>query len=229
MIFTHSFLLMFVYKTIIYAMLALSIFACKNKDKEAEKTEESIPKVYTRFRGDYKTFNDMPEKHLSAAMAKGITPMINREDTAKHVKDMVRLPMELNLYKIDKLTHSVPYLVPDASALLIQICANFRDSLKSKKLPYYKPIITSITRTQEDVTGLTKRNRNASDNSAHTYGTTFDISWKRFQKIGVSGTNDVCVDKLKLILAQVLHDLRERDKCYIVHERKQACFHITVR
>lgn len=210
-------------------MLVLSLFACKEKVEGSKPEEDSVQKVYTRFRGDYKTFNDMPDKHLAAATAKGITPMANRADTAKHVKDMVRLPMELNLYRIDKLTHSVPYLVPDASALLIQICANFRDSLRSKKLPYYKPIITSITRTQDDVSGLTKRNRNASDNSAHTYGTTFDISWKRFQKIGVSGANDVSVDKLKLVLAQVLHDLRERDKCYIVHERKQACFHITVR
>ncbi len=220
---------MFVFRSVIFTVLVCSIFACKKKVEEEVGTAENIPKVYTRFRGDYKTFNDMPDKHLSAAIAKGIVPMSSRADTAKHTKDMVRLPMELNLYRIDKLTHSVPYLVPDASALLIQICANFRDSLKSKRLPYYKPIVTSITRTQEDVTGLTKRNRNASDNSAHTYGTTFDISWKRFQKIGASGTNDVSVDKLKLILAQVLHDLRERDKCYIVHERKQACFHITVR
>lgn len=220
---------MFVLKNIVYAMLVLMLFACKEKAEEPKPEEEGVQKVYSRFRGDYKTFNDMPDKHLAAATAKGITPMTNRADTAKHAQDMVRLPMELDLYKIDKLTHSVPYLVPDASALLVQICANFRDSLKSKRLPYYKPIITSITRTQDDVSGLTKRNHNASDNSAHTYGTTFDISWKRFQKIGVSGKNDVSVDKLKLVLAQVLHNLRERDKCYIVHERKQACFHITVR
>ncbi|SHF59758.1 DUF5715 family protein [Dysgonomonas macrotermitis] len=219
---------MFVIRTVLYIVFVLGLFACGGKKEDSVNVEEP-QKVYTRFRGDYKTFNDMPDKHLSAAVNKGISPMMDRADTAQYEKKMVRLPMELDLFKVDKLTHSVPYLVPDASALLVQICANFRDSLDSKKLAHYKPIVTSVTRTMADVEVLTKRNRNASDNSAHTYGTTFDISWKRFQKIGPEGKDEVSVDKLKLVLAQVLHDLRERGKCYIVHERKQACFHITVR
>lgn len=171
----------------------------------------------------------MSELHLEAAQRKGILPMAERGDTTKHLKSLVRLPLELDLYRIDKLKHSIPYLVDDASTLLIQISSNFRDSLISKKMPVYKLIVTSVTRTQDDVDSLTKRNRNASENSAHRYATTFDISWKRFQKRGLEGVNDVGVDRLKLVLAEVLHDLRQRDRCYVVYERKQACFHITVR
>lgn len=212
----------------LFSVIFLLFESCKG-GKEEPTVDNVEPKVYTRFRGAYKSFNDMPELHMEAAQRKGILPMAGRNDTALYMKQMVRLPMELDLYKINKLTHSVPYLVPDASKLLLQISSNFRDSLISKKLPIYKLVVTSLTRSLDDVASLTKRNGNASHNSVHCYGTTFDISWKRFQKRGPEGTNDVSVDRLKLILGEVLHDLRQRDMCYIVHEKKQACFHITVR
>ena len=35
--------------------------------------------------------------------------------------------------------------------------------------------------------------------------------------------------RLKLVLAEVLRDLRKSDKCYIKYELKQGCFHITAR
>lgn len=211
-----------------FSVLFLLLVSCK--DEKVESVSNDVEhKTYTRFRGAYKSFNDLAELHIAAAQRKGISPMAERVDTIKHLDNMVQLPMELDLYKIDKLKHSVPYLVHDASKLLMQISSNFRDSLVSKKLPVYKLVITSVTRTLDDVSSLTKRNINASDNSAHCYGTTFDISWKRFEKRGPKGANDVSTDRLKLILAEVLHDLRQRDMCYVVHEKKQACFHITVR
>ncbi|MBQ2002670.1 MAG: hypothetical protein II240_05185 [Bacteroidaceae bacterium] len=36
-------------------------------------------------------------------------------------------------------------------------------------------------------------------------------------------------ERMKKILAQVLLDLRMQGKCYVKHERMQACFHLTVR
>lgn len=218
-------------------LVLLASIACKqantNSSKDSDKatltttSEKTI--VYTKFKGSYKLFKDLHDLHLEAALKKGITPMVTRADTLRYMDKMVRLPNELDIYRIDKLTYSVPYLVPDAANLLVRIGTNFRDSLIRKKMSPYKIIVTSVTRTEEDVKRLTKRNYNASDSSAHTYGTTFDISWKRFEKKGSSTSPDVSPDKLKLVLAEVLHDLRERKQCYIMHERKQACFHITVR
>lgn len=209
-------------------LIVFSFVACKDKPKDSPTTEIRTHK-YTKFNGSYKTFNDLHDLHMSAAQAKGITPMDVRADTTKYLNKLVRLPDELDLYKLDKLTHSVPYVVEDASKLIMQIGANFSDSLRRKKMPQYKIIITSVTRSQDDVARLTKRNYNASENSTHCYGTTFDISWKRFEKKGPKDENDVSPDRLKYVLAQVLHDLRQQDLCYIMHERKQACFHITVR
>lgn len=197
-----------------------------SREGQAE-TAEKIK--LSKFTGNYgKTFNDLHDLHLHAAQTKGIAPLTCRADTMKHLKELVRVPKELEVYKTDKLTHSIPYLVEDASDLLIDICTNFRDSLIRKKIPLYKPILTSITRTDEDVSNLTKRNANASHTSAHCYGTTFDISWKRFEKIART-KKDVSTDKLKLVLAEVLSDLHQQKRCYIKHERQQACFHITTR
>ncbi len=183
-----------------------------------------------RFIGNYnKEFNDLHALHIVAAIQNGIEPMETRADTTKHKKNLMRLPDELELYKTDQLTHSTPFLVPSATRLLMDICVNFRDSLYRKELPIYKLYLTSVTRTKEDVQKLAKRNYNATENSAHFYGTTFDISWKRFDKLDCDTNQTIPSERLKLVLAQVLFDLKHQERCYVKHERKQACFHITVR
>lgn len=208
----------------------LTVTACGSGEGKSGGKENSEPKVFTRFNGNYnKTFGDLQELHMSAAVLKGIGPLETRADTSLYIDKLVKIPAELDIYKVDKLKHSMPYLVSDAASLLSDICLNFRDSLLSKKMPVYKPIVTSVLRTDDDVKGLARRNRNASENSVHRYGTTFDISWTRFEKVNESDSRTLDDGRLKAVLGQVLHDLRERDRCYVKHERKQACFHITVR
>lgn len=212
-------------KTLLLILFVILIIACTKKNSNMQVDGLTS---YSAFNGSYsKTFDDLQDLHMSAAIAKGIKPMRSRADTIQHLDKLILLPTELDIYKVDKLTHSVPYLIPDASQLISQIGYNFKDSLRRKQLPPYKIIITSVTRTQDDVDRLTKRNRNASENSTHCYGTTFDISWRRFVK--QDSLRELSNDKLKFVLAQVLNDLRERNKCYVTYERKQACFHITVR
>jgi len=206
----------------------LSMLSCSSENKTDEPPSE--PKKYTRFNGKYSaTFNDLPDLHIEAANRNGVGPLVTRSDTALYIDRLVKIPGELEIYRVDKLTHSVPFLVPEASALLSDIGINFRDSLISKKMPLYKLIVTSITRTDDDVKNLSRRNRNASDNSVHRYATTFDIAWTRFDKIDPTDEKTRNDGQLKAVLGQVLHDLRERDRCYVKHERKQSCFHITVR
>ena len=101
---------------------------------------------------------------------------------------------------------------------------NFRDSLDSKDLPSRKIIVTSVLRTAATVKKLRKSNINASANSAHVYGTTFDIAYARYK-----GAKKEETDKLKSVLAEVLQDLRKREQCYVRYEYKQGCFHVTVR
>ena len=57
-------------------------------------------------------------------------------------------------YVVDSLTHSIPYLVPRASALLDTIGSNFLDSLTAKGLNPNQVIVTSVLRTENDVKRL---------------------------------------------------------------------------
>lgn len=126
-----------------------------------------------------------------------------------------------DLYAVDSLTHSVPYLIPGAAALLDTIGYNFLDSLAAKGLNPNKITVTSVLRTKDDVKRLRRRN-----------GTTFDVSWKRFQKVEDEDgrpLQDVSSDTLKLVLSEVLRDLKRAEKCYIKYELRQGCFHITTR
>ena len=206
---------------------------CKKENKQSE-TLTTIPielqQRKAKFTGNYnREFNDLNSLHIVAAIKNGITPLATRADTIRHMDDMVRLPDELELYKSYNITHSIPFLVPSAAKLFMDIAQTFRDSLYSKDLPLYKLYLTSVTRSDDDVTTLTKRNFNASNNSAHRYATTFDISWKRFEKVDKDASEELLPERLKLVLAQVLFDIKNKERCYIKHERKQACFHITVR
>lgn len=201
-------------------LLLFSLFSCKTEKKELKPI---------RYIGDYnRDFNDINELHLDAAKKIGILPIQDREQAEHMKKNLVEISPTKN-YDIDELTHSIPFLVLPGADLLNKIGENFRDSLYNLNAPHYKLIVTSVTRTIDDVKRLGNSNLNASLNSAHMYGTTLDISWKRFIKDDKKNDLELTEDQLKMILASVLRDLKKEGLCYIKHERKQACFHITAR
>jgi len=136
------------------------------------------------------------------------------------------------LYRVEHLSHSIPYLVPRAQRLLNEISRNFLDSLQCKGLPFYKLIVTSVLRTEKDVRRLQRVNGNATANSCHQYGTTFDICYNSFYRVidpDDATKRQVWDGQLKEVLAEVLRDLRLSGACYIRYEAHQACFHITAR
>ena len=177
-------------------------------------------------------FNDMNEVQLRMAQAIGVPPVADREAAEKLKNKLVRLE-DTDTYVVDSLTHSIPYLIPEAKALLDLIGKNFQDSLSAKGLNPNKLVITSVLRTEADVERLRRRNLNASENSTHRYGTTFDLSYWRYVKIPeLRGRpyEDVPPEYLRATLSQVLKDIHDQGNlCYIKYERKQNCFHITVR
>lgn len=200
-----------------------------------EKKDMSMKMNHPRnIRGviSYKrSFGDLNNVQLATARKIGIRPIETREEAEEMTGRLVEIaPCEL--YDVDSLTHSIPYLIPQASALLDTIGANFLDSLENKGLNPNRVIVTSVTRTKEDVRRLRRTNTNASLKSCHFYGTTFDISWKRFEKVEDPDgrpMQDVSADTLKLVLSEVLRDLRKADRCYVKYELRQGCFHITAR
>lgn len=196
----------------------------RNTPKEVEKKTIKI-----RHFGSYnKVFNDLNPAHLASAQKWGVPEVKSREDAEKHRRKLKEIE-SCKLYKVDKLTHSIPYLVPRAKDMLETIAGNFQDSLKSKGVGGYQVVVTSVLRSNEDVKKLRRVNGNASKNSAHRYGTTIDITYARFNRIESDYPHEIPTEHLKHVLAEVLRDLRKEKKCYVKYEVKQGCFHITVR
>lgn len=158
---------------------------------------------YTRY-ASY--FNDEQDVQILAAEDMGVEPGTPL-GSGKYV-----LLHNTSKYYLNDVAY--PYLTPLAADLLNKIAELYQAELGNSKS---RLRVTSCLRTPESVKKLQRRNRNAVENSCHLYGTTFDISYSRMEPYE------------KKALAKVLSMLRESGYCYVKHERKQPCFHITIR
>ncbi|MEG1543186.1 MAG: DUF5715 family protein [Tannerellaceae bacterium] len=209
---------------ILLLMLSVSLLTAFSSCKEKRGELKAI-----WYNGSYnRDFSDLNDVHLAMAQKLGVEPISSREEVANASKSMDEIKSN-DYYEVEELKHSIPFLVPEAATLLDDIGRNFQDSLINLNAPIYKLKVTSVTRTVDDVKNLKRRNSNSSINSAHQYGTTFDVSWARYLKADESDTLNIDNEHLKMVLASVLRDLHDANRCYIKHERKQGCFHITVR
>lgn len=177
-------------------------------------------------------FPDVQDTQIVAARRWGVKPVQNRQAAERRKQDLVYVGAN-PYYCIDKsMRQSIPYLVPRASDLLQQIGKNFIDSLHVKNVPLHRIIVSSVLRTEDDVARLRRYNGNATEQSCHRFGTTFDIKYVFYDPVhhaDGSPCESVSDAILKPVLAEVLRDLRQQGLCYVKHERKQSCFHITVR
>lgn len=174
-------------------------------------------------------FRDNQKKHIAAAEAIGLKSRACNRSEAEKLKKQLREIHSTDNYILDSLTHSIPYLVPKAAAELDSIGAGFAAILARNGLPHYRFRVTSVLRTDEDIKKLQRSgNVNSVSNSAHCYGTTFDIAYLHYDK--VTRTRDyVPEDNLKLVLGQVLLNEQRAGHIYVKYEWRQGCFHITCR
>ncbi len=175
-------------------------------------------------------FPDQNDVQLAAAHKYGVKPVIDGEEAEKRKAELVYVGSNPYFY-VDRLRSSIPYLVPKAAVLLQDIGRNFFDSLQIKGIPLHKIIVTSVMRSKANVNMLCGHNGNATQNSCHLYGTTFDICYNRYKTIedpaGLS-RRQVRNDTLKWVLSEVLNDMRSNKRCLIKYEVHQGCFHVTV-
>lgn len=182
--------------------------------------------------GSFKVaFPDDNETQLVAAKKNGVEIVKSREDAELRKDELVYVGSN-PYYFVDDLNNSVPYLVPKAAVLMQDIGKAFFDSLQVKGFPLQKLVVTSVLRSQEDVAKLQRRNQNATTQSCHQYGTTVDIAYNRYKVVADpegDARRAVSNDTLKWILSEVLYDMRQQGRCFVKHEVKQGCFHLTVR
>jgi len=207
----------------------------------AQKATATAPKTSPNFsRGahpilsvpSYRTaFPDSQDVQLAAAQRWGVTPVADRQEAESRKAELVYIG-SCPWFQVDPLTSSIPYLVPRAQLLLQDMGQAYFDSLYAKRIPLHQFIVTSVLRTQNDVRRLRQYNRNATENSCHQYGTTFDICYNRYVTVAdptQPAPRATRNDTLKWVLAEVLRDFREQGRCYVKYEVKQGCFHITTR
>ena len=190
-----------------------------------------VPKLQTRIYGKINeaelTFNDLQSKQIASAQKLGITPLNARRDVAVYLgqseldKKLIKISSN-SLYYVRELTHSVPYLVPEAETLLSDIAREFQTISGTNS----RFEVTSVLRTKEDVSKLQSRNSNATSNSCHCYATTFDISYVSFKTDVLHPKNNA---ELREALSQAVYNMRKQDRCYVKFENNQKCYHITVR
>ena len=206
----------------------------ESESTSADCSIKNPPKKFHRIMSvpSFKTcFPDSNDLQLIAAERWGVSPVRNRADAEERKKELVYIGAS-PYYHVDPLRQSIPYLVPRAAVLLQDIGQAFFDSLYVKGVPLHKFIVTSVLRSEEDVARLRRFNGNATENSCHLYGTTFDICYNRYKTVEDPDgppRRPVRNDSLKYILSEVLRDMREHGRCYIKYEVKQGCYHMTVR
>lgn len=169
-------------------------------------------------------FNDSNHIQMAEAQRLGIDP-ISDIPSAYFLKRPIVKVESCGDYYVDSLTHSLPYLVPEAAQLLGDIGRNFKDSLKNRGGDSYLIKVTSMLRTPYSVSKLRRVNVNATDSSTHQYATTFDISYSNFYCL--NNSRQINQGDLKNLLGEVLLDLRKQGRCLVKFEKQTSCFHIT--
>ena len=193
--------------------------------RHCEQREPEPSRYYPSIRNLKAQFNDLNPLHLQAGRSLGLAePPESREDIdtwrLREIKDC-------RYYVVDRLDYSVPYLTRGGARLLDEIGENFRDSLEAKGMIPVRFKLSSVLRTKDDVRRLRRSgNVNASENSSHCYGCTFDIAWASYD---LPKRYNATWDQYRGVMAEVLRDLRAEGKCYVKFEAKESCFHITSR
>jgi hypothetical protein len=159
---------------------------------------------------------------------------------------LVPLEEQTQLWTTRRLRSSLPYVTPDARALLVRIGERFQQKLGAMDLPRLRVEVTSVLRTPEDQAALRQTNPNASAGvSTHEFGTTFDLAYSGYAAPG--GPSDAAVDdaarvgalalervaarysrELQKVLGDVLRELQAEGLVMVTLERQQPVYHLTV-
>ena len=102
-----------------------SVTICSSCGKKEERGE--LKRIW--YNGSYnRDFKDLNDVHLAEAKRIGIKPASNREEAEKVKKEMEEIETN-EYYEVEKLTYSIPYLIPSAAQLL-------EDSGIISRIPY---------------------------------------------------------------------------------------------
>ena len=226
-------------------------FAAHLEEREARYLK--VPLLTNQQRGQLRRSRNAA--HVETGRRLGVASVAKREDVLNEATSAGLVEIDGSpYYWVGNLTHSVPYVTPDAAAVLDSIGVRFQAKLAEYGLPPYKYYISSVLRTQEDQASLRRINVNASrTTSSHEFGTTFDIQFRRYRYGGdpatelwepaypflatefteeleafYDSTTELYPSRLLSLLAETLIELEDEGLLITVMERRQPVFHTTV-
>lgn len=218
--------------TLFMSFFSITNYSPQNFTKKQNHTTNK-KKHYNINCKEYEYFswqlNDSVHHYLEKSYLSGIKKTLKHPyeiDTFVKIGSLTPI-QNTNLYIVDTLKYSYPFLIPDAKQLLHEIATSFQEKLLNTNLKGTRLVITSILRTSTTIKKLRRRNRNAIRYSAHLHGTTFDITYDSFDHEKKLSTAEN--ESLRDILAKTLFELRSKKKCWVTYERYQTCFHIVNR
>lgn len=212
------------WRTLIALLLLCMLAGCRTTETTTSGTvfrddHVAIPQEYQ--------FRDLNDEQLTAARRYGLRRPPRTRKEARRVVRRLKHIETCALYRVDPLTHSMPYLNKGARSLLRDIAEGFQYALRRGGYREHRIIVTSLLRTEADVESLRKVNGNAARNSSHCYATTFDLSYTRYDRTSTQG-RPISNEQMARFLAAIISEFRARGDCVVIYERQQHCFHITV-
>lgn len=172
--------------------------------------------------------NDSVRHYLEHSYLNGIGVVSYYRDIQSKLDSGKLVKVGNNPYYItDTMRYSYPFLTPGGKELLDELGVKFSEKLRNTELKEARFVVTSMFRTVSSVSRLRRHNRNAIRHSAHLHGTTFDISYEKFDHPRALDADEKAY--LKETLAQCIFELRSARKCWATYEMWQTCFHIVNR
>jgi hypothetical protein len=216
---------------------------------QADSVDKKLRKVSNLSRQEKSNLTkDVNAVQIARAQQLGVKPGTPIETLTESGR-LVELADTTEYWIIRELTYSEPYVTPSAEAMLIEIGKRFHARLDSLGIPRYRLDITSILRTPEKQSALRKANRNASRVvSAHEYGTTVDIAYRRYAPPVQDSIGDIPLDaaarivadsvmvevgreraaEMQAVLGRVIAGMQREGLLMVRMERSQTVYHITV-
>ncbi|MBW3629434.1 MAG: hypothetical protein KY464_09070 [Gemmatimonadetes bacterium] len=196
---------------------------------------------------------DVNRVQTARARAMGINPTAEIDPLVASGQ-LVPLEDSTRLWVLRDLDYSVPYVTPSTHAMLVEIGERFQTELDSLGLPPIRLVVTSVLRSSAMQAKLRRSNPNAARGvSAHQYGTTLDVAYRRFAPPAPSvdtvtygappqlepqlrqlqdslfvETGTQRSAELQAVLGRVLQKMRDEGKLLVMMERAQTVYHMTV-
>jgi hypothetical protein len=216
---------------------------------------ENIPIIddFTSPEKENKLRRHLLNDHIKAAVKFGIPPIRDNEETDALYKSGKLIKVESGADKqfyFYNVRDDYRYLTPDAAAGLDLLADRFQKNIQKRILsPIVKIAVSSAVRPADYQKGLTRKNFNASIESTHCYGTSFDIFYDDYYVTLPEPTSDNSTAKkieetlrrrfgfligdalrreFHSVLMETLIELQEEGIIYAILEKKQRCYHVTV-